>query len=58
MGDMMERIEKIVNDHNEKEEKALPSAVSLEGALLDQSVLPPPQLPEEGKGNKYAGFFV
>lgn len=57
MGDMMERIEKIVNDHNEKEEKALPSAVSLEGALLDQPV-PPPQLPEEGKGNKYAGFFV
>lgn len=57
MGDMMERIEKIVNDHNEKEEKALPSAVSLEGALLDQPA-PPPQLPEEGKGNKYAGFFV
>jgi len=56
MGDMMERIEKIVNDHNEKEEKAaLPSAVSLENALLDQ---PAPQLPEEGKGNKYAGFFV
>jgi len=51
MGDMMERIEKIVNDHNEKEDK-----VSLEDALLESPV--PPQLPEEGKGNKYAGFFV
>ena len=56
MGDMMERIEKIVNEHNAKDKNAASSG-TVEESLLKQP-LPPSQLPEEGKGNKYAGFFI
>lgn len=53
VGDMMEKLEKKVNEENSRE-KIVP-VIEVDPAASEEAKL---ALPQEGKGNKYAGFFA